>query len=61
MYLCSDGFFKTKVMIKNLNFPGCGDLFDRCLFRIYPSFQSSKIVQIVETRGTTMDPNETDG
>ncbi|EGR27977.1 MIR domain protein [Ichthyophthirius multifiliis] len=37
-FIMSDGFVQTKIQVKNLEYDGNGQLFDRCLFRIYPKF-----------------------
>ncbi|EGR27577.1 MIR domain protein [Ichthyophthirius multifiliis] len=37
-FIISDGFIKTKVYVKNLDYDGNRQLFDRCIFRVYPAF-----------------------
>ncbi|EGR32970.1 MIR domain protein [Ichthyophthirius multifiliis] len=37
-FITCDGFVQTKAYIKSLQYDGNGQLFDRCLFRIYPVF-----------------------
>lgn len=39
-FIMSDGFIKNKAFVKDLSFDGSGAIFDRCLFRVFPSFKS---------------------
>ncbi len=39
----SDGFVKCKAIIRDLNNRGLGSIYDRCLFKIYPFFNTTYI------------------
>ena len=41
VYIYSDGFVKTTLSLRNSSKGRTGGIFDRCLFKIYPSFHNS--------------------
>ncbi|KAL4438749.1 hypothetical protein ABPG74_013422 [Tetrahymena malaccensis] len=47
-FIMSDGFVKNQAYIKDLSFDGSGSVFDRCLFKVYPSFKSKYLRELIE-------------
>ncbi|EWS73528.1 inositol-triphosphate type 1 protein (macronuclear) [Tetrahymena thermophila SB210] len=47
-FIMSDGFVKNQAYIKDLSFDGSGSVFDRCLFKVYPSFKSKYLRELLE-------------
>ncbi|KRX06791.1 MIR motif [Pseudocohnilembus persalinus] len=47
-YIISDGFVKTSAQIANLKQKGLEQLYDLCQFKIYPSFSTQYIEQVLD-------------